>query len=62
MLHIYKLHGLPMAMVSDRDKIFTSQLWQEWFHLAGVELRMSSAYHPQSNGQTKRVNQCMETF
>jgi transposase InsO family protein len=62
MQHIYRLHGLPTAIVSDRDRIFTSQLWRELFTLAGVELRMSSAYHPQSDGQTERVNQCMETF
>jgi transposase InsO family protein len=62
MINIYRLHGLPSAMVSDRDRIFTSQLWRELFRLAGVELRMSSAYHPQSDGQTERVNQCMETF
>jgi transposase InsO family protein len=62
MTQIYRLHGLPTALVSDRDKIFTSQLWRELFRLAGVELRMSSAYHPQSDGQTERVNQCMETF
>jgi transposase InsO family protein len=61
-LHIYRLHGLPTALVSDRDKVFTSQLWRELFRLAGVELRMSSAYHPQSDGQTERVNQCMEVF
>lgn len=61
-LHIYKLHGLPTAIVSDRDKVFTSLLWRELFRLAGVELRMSSAYHPQSDGQTERVNQCTETF
>lgn len=46
MLNIYKLHGLPNAIVSDRDKIFTSLLWRELFRLAGVELQMSSAYHP----------------
>lgn len=62
MIHTYKLHGLPSAIVSDRDKIFTSHLWRELFRLAGVELRMSSAYHPQSDGQIERVNQCMETF
>lgn len=62
MVHIYRLHGLPNAIVSDRDRIFTSHLWRELFRLAGVELRMSSAYHPESDGQIERVNQCMETF
>lgn len=62
MQHIYKLHGLPTALVSDRDKIFTSRLWQELFLLAGVDLRLSSAYHPQSDGQIERVNQCMEQY
>lgn len=50
MEHVYKLHGMPKVIVSDRDKIFTSQLWQELFRLSGTELRMSSAYHPQSDG------------
>lgn len=60
--HIYKHHGLPQSIVSDRDKIFLSHLWQELFRLTDVHLRMSSAYHPQSDGQTERVNQCLETF
>ena len=62
MQQVYRLHGLPLAIVSDRDRIFTSQLWKSLFSLAGVSLNMSSAYHPQSDGQTERVNQCMETF
>lgn len=60
--HIYKLHGLPVAIVSDRDPVFTTKFWKELFSLAGVQLQMSSAYHPQSDGQTEWVNQCMETF
>ena len=48
---VYRLHGMPSALVSDRDKIFTSALWRELFKLAKVELHMSMAYHPQSDGQ-----------
>lgn len=62
MQQIYPLHGLPQAIVTDRDKIFVSTFWKELFRLAGVSLQMSSAYHPQSDGQTERVNQCLETF
>jgi transposase InsO family protein len=60
--NVYKLHGMPSILISNRDRIFTSTLWRELFRLAQVQLSMSSAYHPQSDGQTERVNQCMETF
>jgi len=60
--NFYKLHGLPLAIISDRDWLFTSKFWQLLFKLVGTALRMSSAYHPQTDGQTERVNQCMETF
>jgi hypothetical protein len=62
MEHVYKLHGMPQAIVSNRDKIFTSILWKELFKLSGTSLCMSSAYHPQSDGQTERVNQCIEAY
>ena len=59
---VYKLHGLPNGIISDWDRIFTSYLWQELFKFAGVDLCMRSAYHPQLDGQTGRVNQCLEAF
>lgn len=62
MQHVYRLHGLPSVIISDKDRIFTSQFWKELFRLADVSLQMSSSYHPQSDGQTERLNQTMETF
>lgn len=49
---IYRLHGLPKAIISDRDKVFTSTLWKELFKLSDTQLLMSSSYHPQTDGQT----------
>jgi hypothetical protein len=60
--NIFKLHGFPSTIITDRDRIFTSALWKEMFKIAGVELRFTTAYHPQSDSQLKRVNQCLETY
>jgi hypothetical protein len=62
MQNVYKLHGMPVANVSDRDRVFTSLLWKTLFQLTHLKLQMSSSYHPKSDGQTERVNQCLETF
>ena len=62
MADVYKLHGMPSAIVTDRNKIFTSLFWKELFAIADVQLQMSSAYHPQSDGKTEHLNQTMETF
>jgi hypothetical protein len=51
--NIYHLHGLPKSIISDRDKIFTSLFWQALFKAPGTSLRLSSSYHPQTNGQTE---------
>ena len=60
--HIFKLHGLPKTIVSDRDNIFLSKFWQELFSLIRVSLHLSSAYHPQSDGQTEVVNGCLKGY
>lgn len=57
---IVKLHGIPSSIVSDRDPRFTSKFWQGLQSALGTNLRMSSAYHPQTDGQTERTNQSLE--
>lgn len=59
---VYKLHSMAESLVSDRDPVFTSRFWQELFRQTGTTLRMSMPYHPETDGQTERVNQCMGTF
>ena len=54
--NIYKLHGLPRNIISDRDVLFTSTFWRHLHRLIGTKLRLSSAYHPQSDGSTERAN------
>ena len=59
---MYKLHGLPESITSDRDKVLTSKFWQELFCTLGVGLHYSSSYYPQIDGQSERVNQCLESY
>ncbi|XP_011075658.1 uncharacterized protein LOC105160092 [Sesamum indicum] len=60
--NIYKLHGLPISIISDREKVLPSRFWKELFTSSGVSLDMSYSYHPQTDGQTQRINQCLENY
>jgi hypothetical protein len=56
------LHGIPSSIVSDRDPIFTSKFWTEPFSMAGVRLHLSSAFYPQSDGQSEAVNKVISLY
>eukprot|EP00253_Pinus_taeda_P018433 PITA_18433 len=60
MQNVFRLHGLPKVIISDRDVKFTSTFWRTLFVELGTQLNFSTAYHPQTDGQTERVNQVLE--
>lgn len=59
---IVRLHGVPDSIISDRGVQFTSRFWRALCQALNIELRLSTAYHPQTNGQTERTNQTLEQY
>lgn len=59
---VFRLHGLPINIVSDKDNLFLRQFWQEHFSLAGTKLTPSTSYHPQTNDQTEIVTKWIEGY
>ena len=59
---VASIHGAPKTIVLDRDKVFTSSFWQELFRKLGVGLCLSTAYHPQTDSQMKKINQYLEAY
>jgi hypothetical protein len=59
---VFKLHGMPHSIVSDRDPTFTSNFWQALFKIQGTELHLNTTYHSQTDGQMKVINKCLETY
>ena len=57
---IVRLHRVPSSIVSDRDPIFTREFWKSLQEAVGTQLCLSTAYHPQTDGQTERVNHILE--
>ena len=58
--HVVRVHGVPDSLVSDRDPIFTSHWWRRMLELLGIKANRSSAFHPQTDGSTERMNSVLE--
>jgi hypothetical protein len=58
--HVFRLFGMPKVLVSDRDPRFTGHFWQRLFERTGTRLNMSTARHPETDGQTERANRTLE--
>jgi hypothetical protein len=61
-VNIFRIHGMPLDIVSDRGPHFASKFWQTFWRLLGVHPSLTTAFHPQGDGQTERVNQTAENI
>ena len=59
---VLRLHGVPEIIISDRDPRFTSIMWKEFFKILGTNLRYSTAFHPQTDGQSEVTIRVLENF
>jgi hypothetical protein len=59
---VFKIHGMSHSIVFYCNPTFTSNFWKELFNLQGTQFHLSTAYHPQNDGQTEVVNKCLETY
>jgi hypothetical protein len=60
--NVIRLHGIPESVVSDRGSIFTSHFWNSLASMMNMKRRLSTAFHPQTDGQTERMNQTAEQY
>jgi hypothetical protein len=60
--NVFKLHGLPQQVISDRGPQFRSQFWKQLLEILEIKVSLSTAYHPETDGQTERVNQVLEQY
>jgi len=60
--YIWKLHGLPESIISDRGAQFVANLMKELNQMLGIEIKLSMTFHPQTDGQMEQVNQELEQY
>ena len=60
--NIFRLHGTPSIIISDRNPRFTSHFWKQFFQILGTDLRLSTAFHPQTDGQSEVTIRELKNF
>jgi len=60
--NVWKLHGLPESIITDRGAQFAAEMMRELNRMLGIDTKLSTSYHPQMDGQTERMNQDLEQY